>query len=498
MTARRVRPTLWAALVLASAVAAVLGFAREAAVAALFGASRQADAFYAALSLPFFAAHFLVGGALTPPLTAALAALLEREERASARAFLARAATGILAATVLAALATALLSGPVTRVLVPGFSLADRALTGSLLVTLWVYGGATALALAGGAALAAAGAYRTPVVAFAVGNALALGVLVLLRENGITALVWALNAGALLQLALVAAHLSRLDMLGLPKGPAGMVSRFPLPDALWLGLALAAAGAVDLLERPFASAAGAGAVALLAYAGKLVHLPMRIVAAPLASVALPRLVRGHVRADQSAPREAGATANRIFLLLAWCAATTAAAALSIAAITFGRGRFGPDAVERLATLLRLLAPAVVAIGLVEVLSKYLLAHGRARAVAAAQGAGLLVYVCAASLLSRHGAPGLAGARALAWTTAAAGLAIPLVVAHRELGLLVRAPWVIAGALLAAGAAALLVRYAPGPRFAHLATAALAAAVVLVAFLGICERLLPSSAAERES
>ncbi|KAA0254572.1 MAG: hypothetical protein EDX89_09540 [Acidobacteria bacterium] len=485
-----VGPALYAVLVAASAVAALLGFAREAAVAALFGASRQADTFYAALSVPFVLAHFLAGGALAPVLTTALATRLERGAREEARGLLARVGLSVAFVFAASALVVGLLHEPVTRLLVPGFSTADRALTGSLLLDLHVYGAATALALVGSAALGAAGAYRTPPLALVLGNALALGVLLALRAHGVAALAWALGAGALLQLAVVAGRLASLGLLGLPRRAAGD-GGFPAREAFWLALSLGAAGAVDLLERPFASAAGAGAVALLAYAGKLIHLPMRLVAAPLASVAFPRLVRGRARADERAPREAGETADRVFLLLSWSAATTAAAALPIAAATFGRGRFGAEAVARLADLLVLLSPAVIAVGLVEILSKYLLADGRARSVALAQGAGLLVYLLAAPLLSRHGAPGLAGARSLAWTAAAVALALALAARSRQMRLLARAPSVLLCALLAAVAAGHLVERVPGASLIRSAAGAAAAAAVLGALLLARNRLVPA-------
>lgn len=485
-----VRPALYAALVLASAGAALLGFAREAAVAAFFGASRQADAFYAALSIPFVAAQFLVGGALAPPLTATLAELLERGERVAARGLLARAAAGIVATSLLLTVATALALEPLTRLLVPGFSAAERALTGTLLLALWIYGGATALSLAGSAALTATGAYRTPAGALLAGNAVSLAVLLALRGEGIVAAAWALDAGALVQLTVVTGRLARAGLLGRPS--RGTPASFPAHHALWLGASLVAAGSVDLLERPFASAAGAGAVALLSYASKLIHLPMRLVAAPLASVAFPRLVRGRAREDRRASREAGETGDRVLALLAWCAATTAAAAAPIAALTFGRGRFGADAVERLALLLRFLAPAVIAVGLVELLSKYLLAHGRARTVAAAQGAALLVYLVAAPLLSRHGAPGLAGARALSWVTAAAALALPLVARSREMRLFSRGPTLLLSALAAGTVAAFLLPLVPGPRLAKVVAAAATTAAVVVAALLLRERLGPTA------
>lgn len=477
------RPRLYVLLVAVSALSAVLGFAREATIGALFGASRSTDAFYAALSLPFLAAYFLVGGALAPSLTAALARRLERGDAEGARAtFTASLRAVALGGSAIAALLY-LAREPIARLLAPGFDGASSALLARLLALLLPYGLLTSLALLASAALLAAGAYRTPAVAVLAGNAVALGTLFALGARSIESAAWALDAGAAATLLALVPRLASAGLL--PKYP-GAKAPLPWRDSAILALSLAAAGAVDLAERPLASTAGIGAVAILAFASKLVHLPMRLVAAPLASVSFPRFAR-LLRRHEGRAKEAGETAAWIVRLLAFSAAVTAGAAAPIAAVTFGRGRFDADDLARLAQALALLAPAVVAVGVVEVATKYLLAARRARAVLVAQLAGLLVYLVAAPLLARHGIAGLAVARDLSWGVAALGLVIPL--ARREgpirpVDILASA----AAALLAAPAASYGARLLSLGTLPSLALSTLAAAAVFAAALGAAAAL----------
>src|SRR5258706_12622762 len=97
----------------------------------------------------------------------------------------------------------------------------------------------------------------------------------------------------------------------------------------------------------------------------------------------------------------------------------------------GRGRFDAASVGMLARLLLVLSPAIVAIGLVEIASKYLLAAGRPGAIVRAQALGLATYVVLASLLTREGVVGLAAARDAAWGVAALGLVLPLLASRRK-------------------------------------------------------------------
>jgi putative peptidoglycan lipid II flippase len=473
-------PRLYVIVVAGSAAAALLGFAREASVGALFGASRSVDAFYAALAIPFVAAYFLVGGALAPALTAALAARLETHQEDAARSLLRGSLRSMAVWGAAAALLLAGSSRSVARLLVPGFTPADARLTASLLAELAPYGVLTALALIAAAALNAAGAYATPVTAALAANGVALALLFGLRQAlGIHAAAWALSAGAFLQLIFSLARLTRLGLLARPA--RAEAPSLPWRDSALLAASLGLAGLVDLAERGFASGAGVGAIALMTFASKLVHLPMRLFAAPLAAIALPRFVRTR-QTSGDADTEGGPSPTGLVLdLLLYAAAVVAGAAGPIVALTLGRGRFDAAAVASLARLLVVLAPAIVAIGFVEIASKYVLALGRPDAIVKAQGAALASYLLAAVLLVQYGVAGLAAARDVAWVVAACGLAVPLLRSQHvriEPGRLLRR--VVAAAAATASSAVVAARVAGGSLLLF-TSAATAAGLAFLAF-----------------
>jgi len=472
---------LYVVLVLLTAGSAVLGFIRETKIAQFFGAASSTDAYYAALAIPFGAAYFLVGGALSPPLTSSIAALLEKRNQEGARRLLSRMLRNVLLTGGLLALAIAAFARPVARILSPGFSEETLLMMARLLPILLAYGVLTSAALVGTAALTAAGAYRTPVVALFLGNLVSISLIAAFHGRlGIFSAAWGMTAGSVVTLAGVLAGLRNARLLGPAEESIPLVS-FPWFEIGTLTVALAAAYGIDLAEKNFASSAAPGSVAILSWGGKLIHLPMRLIAAPLASVAFPRLVRGRTRADTGSNREAGETASWTIRILAYSAVVTAAAAAPIVAITFGHGRLDESSSKLLASVLMTLAPAVVALGIVEIASKYLLAAGRARQVAVAQLAALGVYIGAAAILRPLGAPGLAAARDAAWCTAAIGLAYPLV-RHEKLPLFPEWRRTLIAVVAAAASSVAALSLAPGGPFVCATAAAAAAAASYFAIL----------------
>lgn len=488
--ATRPKPTLFVLLVLASGAAALLGFLREATIGALFGATRETDAYYAALTLPFLFAYFVVGGALAPPLTVSIATFLERGETARARALLGASIRAVLGIGLLAAAALALGRGFVAGLLVPGFAPAEVDLVAALLLRLMPYGVLTAVGLLAASALTAAGSYRTPAFAVFFGNTISVAILWSAGKSARieTAAIAMSVCGAVMLLALVP-RLLHLDLL--PDLFARGVSP-PWRDSVVLLVSLGLAGAVDLSERPFASAAGVGALAILAFGSKLVHLPMRLFAAPLASVAFPRWVRGRQRRDTNSSSEAADTGHVVLQLLLFAAAVAAGAAGPITSLTFGRGRFDAEAVASLARTLAILSPSIVFVGLIELVSKYLVAGERTAAVARAHGLGFLAYLVAAASLARFGLSGLAAARDLSWGVAAAGLVIPLLRHESRLDLFRRPIRALVATLVATFLAAAAVRVVPGGPLVHAALATAAVAVVFLLSSG-----LPAVSAEPE-
>lgn len=369
----------------------VLGFARDAGVAALFGTGVVADASVAGLALPQIARRLLGEGALN----AALLPRLAGEPDPAARARLAGAALLVfaLAALGLAALLY-LLMPQVVALLAPGFADdGERArgavLTGRLAIA------AIPLALLAGVLAAfanAAGRFARPAFAPAAANVAVLVLLALLYLSGAhgmsveVALAW-LAAGA------VAGALTQflLNLLAVPRGFFRLaVTRAELKAALPMLAGAAApllAAALPQLRFLIAAAAAsgiAGGVAALFYATRLVELPLGLVGASAGAVLLPALAsreRGTI----------GANGMEAALALSLPAALgLAALAHPIVVVLFQRGAFDPQASELTAAALALLALTLPVQALEKILVTVAFASGLSRLVALASLAALPV------------------------------------------------------------------------------------------------------------
>ncbi|MBI2570762.1 MAG: hypothetical protein HYV63_27480 [Candidatus Schekmanbacteria bacterium] len=470
------RPSLFVGLIGLSTAAAFVGFLREVVIGAFFGASKATDVYFAALAVPFVASHVVVAGALVPPITAHLAALVARDEQADAARAVRRAlAITLLGGGALVGLAEAL-AEPLAGLLAPGFSGQHASAMATQLRILLLFGLLASLSLMLNGVLTATGAYRRPVVAVLLGNvASVLWVLVAGNALGVSAASWGLVCGALVSLGVNASGLrgSGLPVTIRPAVPLTAAQQhLPGGRMALLAIALAAGGAIELAERFIASWSSAGSVSLLFFGSKLAQFPAKLVAIPIASVALPRLVNALERQGRElgagAAQEVASSAKWILVLLGYGAAVAAGAAGPIAALTFGHGKFGPAEQEVLGIVLATFAPTVIAAGLVEYGTKIALATQRLRGLVAAQVAAMVTYLVLAPLLSRFGIQGLAAARTAAWCVAAAGLSVTLARVDKRLALgtqLVRLGCVCA---LVGYEAYLVERLAPGGPFLRVA------------------------------
>lgn len=385
----------------------VLGFARDAGVAALFGTGAVADASVAGLALPQIARRLLGEGALNAALLPGLATAGGPEHR--------RGRAG--AALILFALAALALALPlflfmpqVVTVLAPGFSgegpRAQGAVLAGRLAVICV-----PLAILAGvfAAFAnAVGRFARPAFAPVAANGAVIALLVLLWLAGAqamrmeAALAW-LAAGA------VAGALTQfgLNLLAVPRGFVRLrVTRAELRAALPM-LAAAApsllAAALPQLRFLIAAAAAssiAGGVAALFYATRLVELPLGLVGASAGAVLLPAL------ADRDEGR-LGAQGLEAALALSLPAALgLAVLAHPIVVVLFERGAFDPQASGLTAAALALLALSLPAQALEKILVAVAFANGLPRLVTvaglAALPAGALVGFLAVEPLGMAG------------------------------------------------------------------------------------------------
>lgn len=370
----------------------VLGFARDAGVAALFGTGVVADASVAGLAVPQIARRLLGEGALN-------AALLPGLARAEGEAARRRLAGATLVLFVLAGLALAgllfLFMPQMVAVLAPGFAgdgprAEGAVLAGRLAVV------CLPLALLAGVLAAfanAAGRYARPAMAPAAANVAVIALLVMLWLAGAhlmspsAALAW-LAAGAVAG----AATQFVLNLHAVPGGyftlslaRADLKAALPLLTGAATPLLAAALPQLRFLIAAAAASGIGGGVAALFYATRLVELPLGLVGASAGAVLLPALA-GEREEGEAGISDTGLGAGGITAALALslpAAFGLAVLAHPIVRVLFERGAFDAQASTLTASALALLALTLP----VQALEKVLIA------IAFARGLSRLVTVC---------------------------------------------------------------------------------------------------------
>lgn len=368
----------------------VLGFARDAGVAALFGTGVVADASVAGLALPQIARRLLGEGALN---AAILPALPEEEAQQRRRRVGALFLMFALASLLLAAVLFVFMP-QVISVLAPGFADEEPRADGAVLV-----GRLTAicvpLAVMAGVLAAFAnvsGRFARPAMAPAAANVAILLLLAALylaggqQMNASAALVWlaaGIVAGALVQFVLNLAAVPR-GFISLAVTMGDVKAALPVLAAAVPTILAAALPQLRFIIAAAASSGLAGGVAALFYATRLVELPLGLVGASAGAVLLPALSGG----DREKSGAGGIEAALALTLPA--AVGLAVLAHPIVTVLFQRGAFDAQAANMTATALALLALTLPMQALEKVLVAIAFVNGRSRLVVAAGLAGLPV------------------------------------------------------------------------------------------------------------
>lgn len=514
-TARRVAGATSAVVVMAAtALGLALGYGRDVAVAARFGAGEASDALFIGLMLPTILWAVLVTGTLVPALVPPLSAMLARGDVKGARRS-GGAALGLLLPLMLGLVAGGWwLSDALVALLAPALPPAAQGEAAVVLRLGWPTLGLLVLAGWAGALLQADGRFAWAALAPAAVNGGGLaGALLLAPLLGVRGVALGMLGGSALHAAcgLVALARARRSArttergrglatategrrpsgLDLPPAATGRRAgardgdgsaegwlvwpRWPLDDAGLRGalglagplaLALALGQVYLLVERPLGAALGSGVVSHLSFALKLNQWPTGIFATALATTTYPALA---ALLAPGAPRTGRHAARARILLLRTlrlgllCAVPAAAfllgGAMPLTRLVYARGSFDEADVAATAAALVAYAPGVVPLVISTLLLRACYACGE---VGTALRAGVLAtagYVVAAVAgAAVLGSTGLALALSLYQVILAAAVWRAL---RRRLGPLVGpgAPRLAAHLGLLAGAATLLVAIA---------------------------------------
>jgi putative peptidoglycan lipid II flippase len=403
----------------------LLGFVRDAGIAAVLGAGVLSDAFFAALQIANLFRRLLAEGALNSAFVPMWTRIRDDDGADGARCFGEDVLATMLVALALFALACVALAPVVVHILAPGF-----AATGERFAHAVAYLRLSVpyVAVAGLVAVVAAilnaegrvGAAAFGVVAFNGVMILAVAAVALTRQSD--------HAGRVLSFAVVVAGLAQFTLVAgaaarLPGSPRRLhVTFHPQTRRFFAkvlpGVIAAGMPQLTLMVGVIIASAAPAAVSWLTYASRLYELPLGVV-----SVAAS--LRGGNRA-----RIAGAQSRAVEIALALAlpaAAAFALLAVPIAGGLFERGAFGPQDTAAVAAALAAISTGLPGHALEKVFGAVCFAREDTRTPMLAALAGLgAATIGALVLFPRYGHVGIATAIAISGWVGATLLGFVLV------------------------------------------------------------------------
>ena len=266
----------------------VLGFARDAIVARVFGAGMATDAFFVAFKLPNLLRRIFAEGAFSQAFVPILAEYKSKQGEDATRVFVSYV-SGLLTLALAVVTVLGMLAAPwVIMVTAPGFAdTADKfALTSQLLRITFPYILLISLASLVGAILNTWNRFSVPAFAPTFLNVSMIGFALFAA----LALAWAVTVGGVLQLAYQLPHLKKIGMLVLPRinlKDAGAMRVIKQMGPAILGVSVSQISLI--INTIFASFLVSGSVSWMYYADRLMEFPSGVLGVALGTILLPSL-----------------------------------------------------------------------------------------------------------------------------------------------------------------------------------------------------------------
>jgi putative peptidoglycan lipid II flippase len=403
----------------------LLGFVRDAMIAALLGAGPVADAFLVAFQLVNVVRRLLSEGALNAALVPAWLRVRDADGPVAASAFAGRVLGTVSAALLAAAILIGLLMPFVITALAPGFAgheTLDFAVNNArLMLPYLAFAGPVTVMMA---LLNAQGRFTLTAFSPLLFNMALIGVMIALlgwRQD-------ATDAALAIAATVGIAGFLQLLMLAIKRGSDAATPLRVVFDREMRGFfgratpgMIASAGPQLLIVAgAIIASASPSAVSWLYFANRLIELPLGIVGVAMGTVLVPELTHALRGNDRASMAHAESRGLELAVGLA-LPATLGLIALSepIVRMLFERGLFNAADTEGTARVLIWLALGLPAHVLVKALSPAFFARDDTTTPLAATLKGVIVAVAAAVVLGRlFGAGGIAAAIALgAWSTA---------------------------------------------------------------------------------
>ena len=273
----------------------VLGFARDAIVARVFGAGMATDAFFVAFKLPNLLRRIFAEGAFSQAFVPILAEYKSKQGEDATRVFVSYV-SGLLTLALAIVTVVGMLAAPwVIMVTAPGFAdTADKfALTSQLLRITFPYILLISLASLVGAILNTWNRFSVPAFAPTFLNVSMIGFALFAAPHfnpPVLALAWAVTVGGVLQLAYQLPHLKKIGMLVLPRinlKDAGAMRVIKQMGPAILGVSVSQISLI--INTIFASFLVSGSVSWMYYADRLMEFPSGVLGVALGTILLPSL-----------------------------------------------------------------------------------------------------------------------------------------------------------------------------------------------------------------
>lgn len=306
---------------LATLLSRVLGFVRDMVVAAAFGASLAADAFYVAFRIPSMLRELFAEGSMSAGFVPVFTEYLTKRPREETKRLAQAAFTLLALGLLLVSLLGILLAPWLVRLIAPGFASTPEklALTSFLTRLMFPYLLFIGLAALTMGILNALRAFAAPALSPAVFNLCVIGMVVwtaTLFAEPVTAVALGVLAGGLAQWLIQLPSLHRRDMsLRLRWEPAheGLRRIGLLLLPVLLGLSVAQINI--FFNTLFASFLAEGSVTYLYYGMRLIHFPLGVFGIALATAILPSLAALAAQDDRRQLKETLAFGLRMVLFI---------------------------------------------------------------------------------------------------------------------------------------------------------------------------------------
>ncbi|MFS2224029.1 murein biosynthesis integral membrane protein MurJ [Pantoea sp. B65] len=281
----------------------VLGFARDAIVARVFGAGMATDAFFVAFKLPNLLRRIFAEGAFSQAFVPILAEYKSKQGEEATRVFVAYV-SGLLTLVLAIVTFIGMIAAPwVILVTAPGFAdTADKfALTSSLLRITFPYILLISIASLAGAILNTWNRFSVPAFAPTLLNISMIAFALFAAPHfhpPVLALAWAVVVGGVLQLGYQLPHLKKIGMLVMPRlnlKDAGVWRVMRQMGPAILGVSVSQISLI--INTIFASFLVSGSVSWMYYADRLMEFPSGVLGVALGTILLPSLAKSFTSGD---------------------------------------------------------------------------------------------------------------------------------------------------------------------------------------------------------